>query len=374
MIKYSIITAFSLGALVVAFAVGIAVGRWELPPFQQMWQAYRYFNPYVQSSVAEFTVDTAEISEGFEDVRQNAGALRDHLIDRVILPEDYVRFTSRDIADGKQELSAEFYGIKSTAFLMRTRQPDPDCLQVYIQGHGGEPIYFDYHNELVELSNQRGCDFLSMSMFGIGLNSGWMTFPTGKYRTQSSSLTGSRHGNIALYYDKDLPQVDPLALMLTAQYYMVRQIMDDYEDVTIMGISGGGWYVVWLAALIEDIDNAIVYAGSLPLAYRSTGAFFGDHEEYASPIYRTVDYWQLYLLGSLREDGRTDRNYYMVFNNLDPCCFMEPSASHFKGIAEQIYPDNVAVKIDENKQHAMRVPVIEEIWREIEERKDSRSQ
>lgn len=368
MIRYLTFGIFGVGILAGAFVYGVAVGRWELTPFAQVWDIYRTFKPYRQTAVSQFDVDLSEINAGLEEVRVNAAAIRKDLIRKVILPEAYVETTITDVSDTTREIVSTHYGSETRSTLSLAGAGQGRCLQIYIQGHSGDPWQWDYHRELVSLANARGCDFLSMAMFGRAPNSTWITVPTGKYPSETSSFNTARHGNITLYHDQNLPDTDPLALMLSPHYYQIRMLLDDYEDVSIMGISGGGWYSVWMAALLEEIDNAIIYSGSLPMVYRTTGAFFGDHEEYASSVYRDVDYWQLYLLGSYREAAPEERNYYFVFNSLDPCCFMDPSASHFKGISEKLYPDNVKVLIDEYDKHQMRVPVIEAIWREIDTR------
>lgn len=131
-----------------------------------------------------------------------------------------------------------------------------------------------------------------------------------------------------------------------------------------MGISGGGWYTVWMAALVPEFDYSIVYAGSLPNEYRTSEAFFGDYEEFAAQVYRTFDYWQLYHLGSRRGEAAEERVQYFVFNDRDNCCFMEPAASHFAGVAKEIYGDAVRVIVDQNDEHVMNVSVVEAIWQE----------
>ena len=366
MIKKLMLGVIGVGVLLTTFGYGVAVGRWEMAPFPQVWELYRSFKPYRQAAVADFDLNLAEIAAGFDDVRKDADSFRRNLIRKVILPESYVTTTITEVSEAKREIVSTHYGYETRSTLSLAGGGPANCLQIYVQGHSGDPWQWDYHNELVALANARNCDFLSMAMFGRPPNSQWLTVPSGKYPSETASFNTSRHGNITLFYDQEIPEVDPLALMLSPHFYQIKALMDDYDNVSIMGISGGGWYSVWMAALIEDIDNTISYAGSMPMVYRTTGAFFGDHEEYASPIYRDVDYWQLYLLGSYRSGAPEARKYYLVYNSLDPCCYMEPSASHFKDVAGQIYPGNVKVVIDQSDKHQMRVPVIEAIWQEID--------
>ena len=82
-----------------------------------------------------------------------------------------------------------------------------------------------------------------------------------------------------------------------------------------MGISGGGWYTVWLSALIPNIKFSVSYAGSLPMEYRKFEGVGGDWEQQNSQIYDYVSYWELYKLMTLDETGKTNRQAILVFND-----------------------------------------------------------
>ena len=82
-----------------------------------------------------------------------------------------------------------------------------------------------------------------------------------------------------------------------------------------MGISGGGWYTVWLSALIPEIKFSLSYAGSLPIEYRKFEGISGDWEQQNSQIYNYVSYWELYKLMTIEE------KIFFYKNNLD--CFEE---------------------------------------------------
>ena len=137
---------------------------------------------------------------------------------------------------------------------------------------------------------------------------------------------------------------------------MIAGFIDDYDNIAVFGISGGGWYVVWLAALMPEIDQSISYAGSLPLPYHQFGWNHGDWEQTYSAVYSTVSYIELYQLMTLG-DGE-NRPAYLVYNSDDPCCFRDPYASHFKRVSEGVPGLNYEVLIERSDTHSMNVELV----------------
>ncbi|MEX0340703.1 MAG: hypothetical protein AB3N11_16890 [Arenibacterium sp.] len=348
------------------FAFGMASRHYENSLYLLIYDAYKTVKPEEPLTLAEFNIDPAEISYNLLGISNNVEETRNRLTKSVILPEDMVKVEEKQIADETYELSAKLYGILVKAELNKAPGGNATCLRMYVQGHNGDPFKHDYHNEILKSSLEDGCDFLSMSMLGLGQNYGRASFPAGKYHSEEVIMpwqAAARHGNYLFYHDKNLPEMDHLALFMSPHYYIIQSIIDDYQETALMGISGGGWYTVMLAALIDKIDLSIVYAGSLPNVYRTSVHFFGDSEEVSSDLYREFNYWELYFLGSIRNEGGKPRNYHFVFNDRDSCCFMDPAASHFKAMSEEIYPRNVSVTIDRSNFHSMDVGLVMNILR-----------
>ncbi len=349
-----------------SFSYGIATGYWRLPPIDQVRDLYRLFHEKPVPKMAGFTLNTDAIATALDAMSADIEATRNDLRSRVILPSDRVKVTSEDMGDGTRQISAQLYGL-TTKSLLSKAAGGASCLRIYIQGHGAGPFDMDYHNTLLTKAVEQGCDFLSMSMVGLGQNTGPVEFPSGRYPGQVTRMDwreAHRHGSYMVFHDVTLPAYDFLTLFLSPHYYTIQSIIDDYENVSVMGISGGGWYTVWMAALFPEIDYSIVYAGSLPNVYRTSEAFHADYEEVAASIYDAFDYWQLYHLGSRRGETAEERVQYFVFNDRDNCCFMDPAASHFAGVAKEIYGDAVRVIVDQNDEHVMNVSVVEAIWQE----------
>lgn len=91
-----------------------------------------------------------------------------------------------------------------------------------------------------------------------------------------------------------------------------------YRDVSMMGLSGGGWTTTMYAAIDPRVRTSIPVAGTVPLYLRS-GQSLGDAEQNLPELYDIAGYPDLYVLGATG----TDRRQVQVLNRHDACCFGE---------------------------------------------------
>lgn len=135
---------------------------------------------------------------------------------------------------------------------------------------------------------------------------------------------------------------------LRALNYLLTQ--RTFEDVSMTGLSGGGWTTTVYAAVDTRIKHSFPVAGSIPLylrmepqssagALKTAGLFaagglagavpmscpvnLGDAEQYISDMYSIAGYPELYALGAYGE-GRTQ---VQILNRRDSCCFGQ--AQHY---------------------------------------------
>lgn len=88
------------------------------------------------------------------------------------------------------------------------------------------------------------------------------------------------------------------------------------QDVTMTGVSGGGWTTTLYAALDPRVRLSLPVAGSLP-NYLRTETDLGDYEQYDRELYALVGYLDLYILGGWGEG----RQQIQILNRYDSCCF-----------------------------------------------------
>lgn len=339
---------------------GILVMKSHIFPYHFIRGIYLSLKP-IETLPKELVIDRTKLQARISSAIANSVNLRKQMLDRVILPKKMVTFERRVTEENREVINATMYGISINSVLSKSKMREGKCLRIYVHKHDGNPFDFDYHNELLDWSLRNGCDFLSMSMIGRGLNSSEASYPGLNGTVKLSRDTSRRHANYAFYRDAEYPQADPLALFLTLHYYTIKSLTSRYENVSLMGISGGGWYTVWLSALIPSIDVSISYAGSLPLEYRLYEHNGGDWEQVFSSVYREIDYWELYALMVVNNLGEKSRTAYLVYNNNDPCCFRDPYASHFKTVLDSINDPLPAVIVDDNDNHSMNVQLIQSI-------------
>ncbi|MDO6460161.1 hypothetical protein Q4485_05600 [Granulosicoccaceae sp. 1_MG-2023] len=344
---------FACGLLGSVFLYGVLVGKYQLPPyavFESLNAGLARFGGGAPSAALP-APQLSAVQQRLAAVSADAPGFRAGLQARLILPPEVVRVS---VADG--QASASYYGIEIKGRLRQA--PDSgDCLLVYHQGHGGNPFDFDYHEALWQQARAQGCDMLSLSMLGLGLNAGAASYPSagvaGRTQMTLSAAQAARHGNYAFFRDPALPQTDPLALFLSGPFYLIRSLADDYSSVRMVGISGGGFMTTMLAALMPEIDLSVAYAGSLPKAWRVDAKHHGDWEQVYSALWQELDYWELYLLGTLDSAGQSTRTVHLVHNNADPCCFGDPDATVFAGMMDALALPGVTVQVTASERHAI---------------------
>lgn len=153
-------------------------------------------------------------------------------------------------------------------------------------GHGG--------NASIRFLLERGYDVLGFYMPGLGPNSGPAT----------------HHVDIAELGLKFF--LEPVVVMLNQLTGTCH-----FEQIAMMGISGGGWTTTVYAALDPRVQLSFPIAGTLPLELRASGYDVGDLEQFEPAFYRIAGYVDLYVLGSMGP-GRTQ---IQILNEFDDCCF-----------------------------------------------------
>ena len=118
--------------------------------------------------------------------------LRKRLLKNII-PKNEID-VSEATESGYKLIETNYHGIKVRGEYYEAIDPG-DCLRIYIQGHGGDPNDFTYHNELREVFINNGCDLLSLSMLGRGFNKGAASYPTRFGKLELTSAQANNHGN-----------------------------------------------------------------------------------------------------------------------------------------------------------------------------------
>lgn len=95
-----------------------------------------------------------------------------------------------------------------------------------------------------------------------------------------------------------------------------------YTDYSCMGLSGGGWTTVMLAATTSEFYKACAVAGSMPI-YARGPASISDSEQEEPIFYSWSGYLDLYTLGGVHS------HLMNLYNRFDDCCFGGSTTSQY---------------------------------------------
>ena len=144
----------------------------------------------------------------------------------------------------------------------------------------------------------------------------------------------------------------------------------NFDRISMVGISGGGWTTTLYAALDPRIEYSFPVAGSYPQYLRFCDedlSSLGDYEQYVPEVYRIANYLELYILGSYGEH----RQQVQILNEFDDCCFSGTGYLSYENVVaervEQLGEGSFRVILDSShKEHKISDPMIEQILHILE--------
>ncbi|MHC4623157.1 MAG: hypothetical protein ACYS4W_04575 [Planctomycetota bacterium] len=179
-----------------------------------------------------------------------------------------------------------------------------DKLMIYHQGHRGD---FVLGIDAIRVFLEKGYSVMGISMPLLGMNNqpvvNLQRF--GKFHV-------TRHEHLKLLKNPISFFVEPVAVAVN---YAGKF---GYDEVNMIGISGGGWTTTLCAAIDARIKHSYPVAGTLPIYLRSdSGRDWGDYEQTLPELYTIANYPELYIMGSFGPG----RKQVQILNKYDSCCF-----------------------------------------------------
>ena len=193
----------------------------------------------------------------------------------------------------------------------------PKRLMIFHQGHSGTLVERG-GLDTIQFFLKRGYAVLTfyMPLRGPNLSPFW------------NDKKPSKHDYIFKYTP------NPMAVFLQPVRVVLNSILnaENFSEVDMIGISGGGWTTTLYAALDPAIKNSIPVAGSLPIYMRNKYERDkrGDEEQVFNAMYRIVGYPDLYMLAAL-EPGRKQ---IQILNRQDRCCFKVASEPDYVALIQ----------------------------------------
>ena len=121
-------------------------------------------------------------------------------------------------------------------------------------------------------------------------------------------------------------------------------------EISMIGISGGGWTTLMTSAIIPRIDFSFSIAGTLPLTLCND--ICGDIEHVHPTIYNKYPYLDLYLLGSTSTD--LERYFTQISYLKDPCCFGGSRSTLYSNYVNNLskrFDGNFSTRIEDSEKH-----------------------
>lgn len=215
------------------------------------------------------------------------------------------------------------FGFQSHPYLFYPNDSN-NRLIVYHQGHRGD---FIHGIDTIAFFLKRGYTVMAFSLPLLGLN------------VPPAHLDIPRIGRVpAFRHHGHFLLLEPFVNGSTIQFFIEPIVVGlnyahslNFDDYTMIGLSGGGWATVMAAAIDPRIRISYPVAGSSPLYQRldrptdERDTEWGDYEQWLPGIFPELTYFELYTLGLLGQN----RHQLAVYNKYDSCCFWGQRALHW---------------------------------------------
>ena len=224
-------------------------------------------------------------------------------------------------------------------------------LLLFHVGHEEEPIGYSCDSlpedmachadweGMSDFANELGFDAMGFHMPLFGWNAvgpgRHPRFPDGIPIDHGFFLDWERNGTLTMKYF-----IEPVILAVTH----AKEVLG-YEEIVLVGLSGGGWTTTVAAAVDARIRLSVPVAGSLPWSmWPPVPSAGGDYEQNASrwvPMYDACDFSCMYVLAALEPH----RSSVQLLHSEDPCCFRASGSNDLGPIEPQIIGYNEAVSM-----------------------------
>lgn len=270
---------------------------------------------------------------------------------------DYrLKYLNKKLVKNIDRLEIEVLGLTSKAYsIAPVNAMETPALVLLQAGHG--PLE-EFHlkkkyRSSIEFFLEKGYNVIMLNMPMVGWNDDSTAVLSNGKKITISFDWDQLHNSIIKLPEHDLSMTEgagfrPFLEPVVACINYWNQQCDVSQDITMIGLSGGGWTTHMLAAIDTRIKTSFPVAGSFPLYLRNgkeNKAHLGDLEQYFEPLYNEdiaadgtgggIATWlEIYALGGMGEG----RKQIMITSKYDDCCFFgepEKTVNTFKEIVKE---------------------------------------
>ncbi len=316
-VRRTLLIGLAIVALATSFAIGIVNATYELPPFkaiQNLWRRLDYVGAAAERSTNGIDpISLIRIHDGRDVLALREAlsqlvwggdgfpaAIRPDRVDRNIDDRRYHTLSGLGRID-RLTTNMEF-GINSIGYHFLP-VGETNRLAIYHQGHRGD---FEHGIETIGALLGSGYAVIALSMPLLGLNNQPVVEIERLGRVELTTHAHMQYlnpsaGHPLRYF------LDPIAAAVN------YASAEGYGELIMVGLSGGGWATTVYSALDPRIKRSYPVAGTLPVYLDNK---IGDFEQSTPDLLETVNYFELYVMGSYGEG----RKQMQILNLFDPCC------------------------------------------------------
>ena len=323
------------------FSFGVYVGVYEIFSFNDLDSLTNTIqkNPISlqeHPSIEKFEFNTIIDIQSQSDIFQKRTDVVNYLWNNNELPNVLPTSIKNNISDDRfddlnnlkqiDKFSIEMkYGVISNVYLFIPENNNNNLI-LYHQGHSGG---FILGKPTIDFFLKNGFSVAAFSMPLVGMNNN----PT-IILESLGPIKFIEHGQFELLETENFSPISYFFTPITSSInYLDKNY--EYDDIHMIGISGGGWTTTIYSGLDSRISNSFAVSGSLPLSLRFIHEDVGDYEQLNSQLYKIANYPEFYVMSSFGDD----RKFTQIFNKFDPCCFA--------GTLYTQYEDSIKQKINE---------------------------
>ena len=358
MIKNNIYLKISIfiTLLVLFFLLGFRSHKYKIFPYSLIAKAYYFFelqktelNKQEYQEIKTYFKNHEFINyqklyakEIYDSIKKNPVSFREEILKKAILPKEIVTIKTVGLKDNhkfkalitknmfksldnKFLISTQYYGIKHFGILEKEKN---NKLFIYNAGHAKvNPLKYKKFVKLSKELKKNGFDILTLSMSGYGYNvlqDKNMSFPVNPnpniypkhlYRSFDYPVFGKTRFSHFIYqyfFDENYPEKYPISLMLSGNYYIINEIESNYDEIIMVGLSGGGWQTTLTSSLMPKIKYSYSFSSRLPDAYEELDKIPHPVEAFHSKFWQEYDFWHFYFLSLFDEKGFQKREHNLI--------------------------------------------------------------
>jgi len=348
---------------ILALTYGILIGEYQIFPYKQVANLFQANQVEDQNeektlqlsgnNVALLTTVNPDNLKSFKTELSRlifgSESLPEITPDKVTSIKDSAYDGLSNLAEIEEFEIVQNYEIKSVGYIFAPEKSN-NRLLLYHQGHRGD---FLKGKETIKHFVEEGFTVYAFCMPLLGKNN-------------QPEITLEKLGVIYMNTHERFKYFEnPMQYFIAPIIGMVNYAQDKkFKDITMVGISGGGWTTTLCAAVDSRIKQSFPVAGTYPMFIRfeKPKKNYGDFEQTWEKLYSKINYLDMYIMGSVGKG----RSQLQILNEFDPCCFdgddHNKYASFISSRVEQFDNGNFDLFVDSShKEHQISEVALEVI-------------